>query len=76
MHELTERYLENLIDEPVVVAHAHPVGETGWLNHTDPVSETAINAALQAGRNQVLETLMSYEPENLEEEDDSTRKDH
>ncbi len=66
--ELSERYLENLIEEPVVMAHAQRISENDTMHHTNPVEETAINSALKSGRNQVLSTLLEYEPVNLNRE--------
>ena len=67
--EISERYLSNLVEEPVVVASLEHVGGERFLEHSSPVEETAINSALRAGRNQVLETVLEYEPANLEREE-------
>ena len=66
--ELGEQYLEALIKEPVVIASLQRMGEDSYLAHTDPVSETAINSAIKAGRVQVFEALLEYVPSNLERE--------
>ncbi len=66
--ELQERYLENLMDEPVVKSYAERLGEGVWMSHTNPVEETAINSAIKSGRGEVLEALLTYEPENLDKE--------
>ncbi len=67
--EWQEQYLENHIDEPVVVAHAQRVSDTSTMYHTNPVEETAINSALKSGRGQVLDEVLSWEPANLDRED-------
>jgi hypothetical protein len=71
--ELAEMYYDNVTREPVVIAHAqvaaqNSAGEPILFAHTNPVEETAINSALKAGRVQVMEALMEYQPSNLEEE--------
>ena len=63
--ELAERYYENLIEEAVVVAHIQPARDSVF-NHTNPLEETTVNSILKSGRNQVLEAILGYEPENLE----------
>ena len=63
-------YYDNVTREPVVIAHAQVAaknqnGDSVLFAHTNPVEETAINAALKAGRVQVMEVLIEYEPSNL-----------
>lgn len=71
--DLAEMYYDNLTREAVVIAHAqvatqNSAGEPLLFAHTNPVEETAINAALKAGRLQVMEVLMEYVPSNIEPE--------
>ena len=71
--EWGELYLENHLDEPLVVAHAQRVSEEATMFHTNPVEETAINSALKSGRGQVIDEVLKWEPTNLDreyEEDD------
>ncbi len=68
--DLADLYYDNVTREPVVIAHAQVAsknqnGDSVLFAHTNPVEETAINAALKAGRVQVMEVLMEYEPSNL-----------
>lgn len=68
-----ESYLENVIQTPVVKAHLERVGGTDQvMMHTNPVEETAINSAIQSGRNQVYEAVLEWQPTNLEKEDESS----
>ena len=74
--ELEDMYFDALVQEPVTVAHSQMMGQSSTgesiiFNHTNPMEETAINAALKAGRIQVIEALMDYVPTNLERENNS-----
>lgn len=64
-------YLDNLQREAVVIAHSEMKGQSAGgdsiiFHHTNPVEETAINAALKAGRIQVMEIILEYTPSTLE----------
>lgn len=68
--EIRERYLANILEEPVTQAYLERVAHDGVLPHTNPVEETAINSALKSGRNEVLESIVSWHPENMEIDDE------
>lgn len=63
--EMEHAYLEACVGEPVVMACPIATGEQP-VYRSNPVEETAINAAIRAGQLQALETVLMYEPINLE----------
>lgn len=70
--DFSEMYYDTLTREAVVIAHAQIAtqdksGDPVIFAHTNPVEETAINAALKAGRVQIMEMVMEYVPSNIEE---------
>ena len=71
--ELTREYFLELDTEPVVKARIVNGGTFGDRPvhgyASNPVEETAINAAISSGRLSVLEDWIRWEPDNLEIEE-------
>ncbi len=71
MQEMEHAYLEVCVNEPVVKGHAVATGAE-MVYCSNPVEETAINAAIRSGQMQALEAVISYRPINLEGNDDES----